>query len=224
MTESGAGFRLMDVAWRPPRLETDRLVLRGREPADVEGIFRYSSDVDVTQYMAWDRARDLEDVWDFLDGLTAHNYEQEELDYGLALRSAPETLIGGVGVYWHPRKHRVMELGYVLAKEHWGQGYVPEAARALIRYAFRTTKVERIYAPIFAENTKSRSAAEKMGLRLEGVLRSAVEFRGRRWDEAVYSILRGESELAGRRSEAEAGGERQGSDGHAPGDRHPSPP
>jgi len=198
MSEANAGFRLVDVAWRPPPVETERLLLRGREPSDVESIFRYASDPEVTPYMAWNTARDLGDTWDFLDGLTAHNYEHEELDYGLALRSAPATLIGGVGVYWHPRAHHVMELGYVLAKEHWGQGYVPEAARALIQYAFRTTNVQRIYAPIFAENAKSRRAAEKIGLRFEGVLRSSVEFRGRRWDQAIYAILRAECELASR--------------------------
>ncbi len=59
-------------------------------------------------------------------------------------------------------------------------------------FAFRTTKVERIYAPIFAENAKSRRAAEKMGLRFEGVLRSCVEFRGERRDEAIYAIVRGD--------------------------------
>jgi len=193
MTEQSTGGRLVDVAWRPPVIETERLLLRGREPEDAEAIFRYASDPDVTPYMAWERSRSLEDVWDFLDGLTAFNYEQEELDYGIALRSAPEELVGGVGVYWRPRAHRVMDLGYVLAKEHWGQGYVPEAVRALIRYAFRTTNVQRIYAPIFADNAKSRRVAEKIGLRFEGVLRSSVEFRGERRDEAIYAILRGES-------------------------------
>jgi ribosomal-protein-alanine N-acetyltransferase len=196
MTEANTGGRLVDVAWRPPAIESQRLLLRGREPEDAEAIFRYASDPEVTPHMPWAPSQSLADVWDFLDGLTAHNYEQEELDYAIALRSAPELLIGGVGVFWQPRHHRVMELGYVLAKEHWGQGYVPEAARALIEFAFRTTPVERIYAPIFAENAKSRRAAEKMGLRFEGVLRSAVEFRGQRRDEAIYAIVRGESELS----------------------------
>ena len=196
MTESHTGGRLVDVAWRPPAIETERLLLRGREPEDAEAIFRYASDPEVTPYMAWEPSRSLEDVWDFLDGLTAHNYEQEELDYAIALRSTPQLVIGGVGVTWHPRKHRVMELGYVLDKAHWGQGMMPEAASALIEYAFRTTQVERIYAPIFAGNAKARRAAEKIGLTFEGVLRSSVEFRGERRDEAIYAILRGESRLS----------------------------
>lgn len=194
MTESRSGGRLVDVAWRPPKIETERLLLRGREPEDAEAIFRYASDPEVTPFMAWEPARSLEDVWDFLDGLTAHHYEEEELDYAIALRSAPELLIGSIGVYWEPRKHRVMELGYVLDKEHWGQGLVPEAARALIQFAFRTTRVERIYAPVFVENEKSRRAAEKIGLSFEGVLRSCVEFRGQRRDEAIYAVVRSDVE------------------------------
>ena len=194
MSETQTGGRLVDVAWRPPVIETERLVLRGREPEDAEAIFRYASDPDVTPYMAWEPSKSLEDVWDFLDGLTAHNYEQEALDYGIASKASPRELIGSIGVYWNPRHHRVMDLGYVLDKEHWGRGYVPEAGRALIEYAFRTTPVERIFAPIFAENAKSRRAAEKMGLRFEGILRSSVEFHGVRHDEAIYAILRSERE------------------------------
>lgn len=196
MTEAQTGGRLVDVAWRPPVIETERLVLRGREPEDAEAIFRYASDPDVTPYMAWEPSRSLDDVWDFLDGMTAFNYEQEALDYAIALRSSPRELIGSIGVYWNPRHHRVMDFGFVLAKAHWGNGYVPEAGRALIEHAFRTTRVERIFAPIFAENAKSRRAAEKMGLRFEGILRSSVEYRGVRRDEAIYAILRSDLQPA----------------------------
>ena len=54
------------------------------------------------------------------------------------------------------------------------------------------TDVERIFAPILAENTRSRRLAEKVGFTLDGVMRSALVFHSRRSDEAVYSILRSE--------------------------------
>ncbi len=66
----------------------------------------------------------------------------------------------------------------MLARDRWGRGYAPEAARALLDHAFLTTPVERVFAPIFAENVKSRRAAEKMGLTLEGVLRSSPQLAG----------------------------------------------
>ena len=189
---------LSDVTWRPPRLETDRLLLRGWEPTDVDAVFAYASDPEVTPFMAWDRHRSLADSRTFLDVFVAEKYAAQELDYCICLRSDPTDAIGGIGLYWSYRPHGTMELGYVLRRSAWGNGFVPEAGRRLIRHAFETTDVARVFAPIFAQNEKSRRAAEKMGLELDGVLRSAVQYRGRRWDEAIYSVLRKDARLPDR--------------------------
>jgi ribosomal-protein-alanine N-acetyltransferase len=190
MTAPAPRPTLSDVTWRPPLIETERLVLRGYEPGDAPSILRYASDPEVTPFMAWDPCRNLDDVNGFLNGAIAPHYEAYELDYALALRTAPDAAIGGLGACWDSRAHRVIHLGYILAKEHWGKGYMPEAVRALVRRAFETTDVQRIFAPIFAENVKSRRAAEKAGLSFEGVLRSNVEHQGRRWDQAIYAVVR----------------------------------
>jgi ribosomal-protein-alanine N-acetyltransferase len=187
-----SSLQLKDVSWRPPRLETERLLLRGWEPSDAEHVYAYASDPDVAAYMAWDRHTVLDDAVAFLNGFVVQAYGRQELSYAICRRSEPERALGGIGVHWHSLRHRVMELGYVLSRAHWGHAYVPEAARALISFAFQTTPVECIYAPIFSINTKSRRAASKMGLKLEGVLRSRLELRGQRWDEAIYSVLRSE--------------------------------
>jgi len=184
--------RLNDEAWRPPQVETPRLVLRGWELSDVQQVYDYASDPEVAAFMAWERHTSSEHSLSFLNGFVAQAYSNRELSYALCLRSAPERALGGIGVHWRSRGHKVLELGYVLSRSHWGQGYMPEAGRELIAFAFRTTPVERIYAPIFGANAKSRRAAEKMGMTFEGVLRSALELRGQRWDEAIYSVLRSE--------------------------------
>jgi len=183
---------LSGLSFRPPRIETDRVLLRGYESGDADGIFAYASDEETTRYMAWDRAETLGNVHHFLDSVVASNYEQSELDYAVTLREHPSQCIGGIGLYWRPLQHQVMELGYILHREHWGQGLIVEAGRALIAHAFASTPVERIFAPVFHSNSKSRRAAEKLGMHLDGVLRSHVSVRGQRWDVAVYSLLRAE--------------------------------
>jgi RimJ/RimL family protein N-acetyltransferase len=185
-------MNLNEVAWRPPKIETDRLVLRGYELDDAAAIYAYASDAEVTPYMSFDTSRSVDEVLAFLNGVVAVLYERQELSYVITRREEPERVIGALGVVWRPLEHQVLELGYILAKEHWGQGYVPEAGRALMRFAFETTNAARIFAPIFAPNAKSRRAAEKMGLAFEGIQRSALAHRGQRWDEAFYAVLRGE--------------------------------
>lgn len=183
---------LETVRWRPRPLKTERLLLRGYEPSDCERIFAYASDPEVTPFMAWERHKTIADSRNFLDSFAAMNYRARELDFAICERSRPEVVIGGMGVYWRSRAHGVMELGYVLDKAYWGRGYVPEAGRCLMRFAFETLEVHRIYAPVLSENEKSRRAALKMGMTLDGILRSSLMLRGRRWDEAVFSMLRSE--------------------------------
>jgi ribosomal-protein-alanine N-acetyltransferase len=168
------------------------VVLRGYEPSDAEAIFAYSSDEETTRFVSWNRATTLADVKEFLDSVVAVNYQAGALDYAVTLRGQEHRCVGGMGVFWRPREHQVMELGYILHRDLWGQGFIPEAGRALLAHAFATTEVERIYAPIFAPNVKSRRTAEKLGMRLDGVLRGHLNLHGRRWDEAIYSVLRGE--------------------------------
>jgi cupin fold WbuC family metalloprotein len=186
------GDPLSAVPWRPPVLRSDRLILRGYEASDVAAIHVYASDEETTRYMAWDRHRSIGDAHGFLNGTVAENYRRQRLDYAMCLADDPARVIGGLGVYPQPGAHRVMELGYILARPHWSRGLGLEAVRRLLDHAFETTDVERIVAPIFAENSRSRHMAEKAGLTLDGTMRSALAFRGRRWDEAIYSILRSE--------------------------------
>jgi ribosomal-protein-alanine N-acetyltransferase len=187
-----ARTELRDVAFRPPTLVTSRLILRGLEPADETAIFRYASNPQVTAFMAWDAHRSIEDTRTFLHEFVAANYRMGVLDYAICLREEPDRVIGTMGVYLRSAQHQTAELGYILSNEHWGKELVPEAGRKLIDHVFRSTWANRIAAPIFGENTRSRKAASKMGMTLDGVLRESLCFRGVRRDEAIYSILRSE--------------------------------
>ena len=129
------------------------------------------------------RAPRFGEAHDFLNSWVADAYRKGELKYAVCLADEPERIIGGIDLRVDPNQHRTMELGYILAREHWGRGYMPEAARKLIEHAFATTDVQRIEAPIFP-NTRSRRAAEKMSLSLDGVLRSSRAARGQCWDVA----------------------------------------
>ena len=99
---------------------------------------------------------------------------------------APAAIIGCVGL---TRGDAGVELGYWIAREHWGRGFATEAARAVLAFGFTHLGVHRVEAHCVAENTGSAHVLEKIGLQLEGHLRHKEFFKSRWWDTLVYAIL-----------------------------------
>jgi cupin fold WbuC family metalloprotein len=182
--------RLSELSWRPPVLTTQRLLLRGFELSDADAVHAYAADEETTRHMAWDRHRSTADTLVFLNGWVADCYANQQLDYAICLRQHPEHVIGALGIY--AREQANWDLGYILARAHWGQGLLPEAARGLLSHVFQETTAQRVAARIYADNAKSRRAAEKIGMQLDGVLRAVSQRHGVRKDEAIYSVLRQE--------------------------------
>jgi RimJ/RimL family protein N-acetyltransferase len=57
------------------------------------------------------------------------------------------------------------ELGYRLCRSAWGRGLATEGSRALVRHAFDTVGVRRVWAETMAVNDRSRAVMAKAGLR-----------------------------------------------------------
>jgi RimJ/RimL family protein N-acetyltransferase len=85
---------------------------------------------------------------------------------------------------------READLGYMLARRHWGHGYGTELARALVELGFESLGLRRISAIVAIENERSRRVLENAGLRWEGLLRRHVRALGRSWDCHRYAIDR----------------------------------
>src|SRR5678810_281476 len=65
-------------------------------------------------------------------------------------------------------------IGYVAARIYWGKGYVPEATRSIIAWAFQQPSIYRVYATTEVENVASQRVLEKVGMQREGVLRKYI--------------------------------------------------
>jgi ribosomal-protein-alanine N-acetyltransferase len=183
----------MPSNWRPPSLDTTRLILRPLEESDAEAIFAYASNPNMTRYTLWDWHRELNDTMEFLNGYVKGRYLEGVLDpLGICLKGEPARVIGTIGCFWNTRKNQTMEMGFALGEKHWGQGIVAEAGRALLQHAFATYEVERVQAHCIAPNNASARVLEKLGMTYEGCLRSALFHRGQFWDLLMYSILRRE--------------------------------
>jgi RimJ/RimL family protein N-acetyltransferase len=67
-----------------------------------------------------------------------------------------------------------VEIGYGLARAHWGKGYMREAVRTVIDWAFEQPSIYRVCATTDLENIPSQRVLEKVGMRREGLLRKYI--------------------------------------------------
>ena len=175
-------------------LETDRLVLRNIAPEDAGFFFKVFSQPDVTRYLLdHEPFRSPEDAemwieW-YLNAVPDHNR------WIITNKETGERM-GTCGFHMWDRRNNSVEIGYDLLPEYRGHGYMNEALRSALDFAFRTMDVNRICATIHPDNSRSIRLAENLGFRKEGILRDLLFADGRYHDHCLYALL--QWEYAGR--------------------------
>lgn len=155
----------------PEQIETLRLILRKPQMDDALAVFHgWAQDQEVTRYLTWRPHQRLEQTQKFIQGcLSAWEFETR-FPYMLTLKENGE-VIGMID----PRiEGPRMGIGYGSARAHWGKGYMTEATRALIDWAFQQPFIYRVYATTDVENLASRRVLEKAGMQCEGILRKHI--------------------------------------------------
>jgi [ribosomal protein S5]-alanine N-acetyltransferase len=84
-------------------------------------------------------------------------------------------------------------LGYAIGNSSlWGQGLGFAGTKLMLEFAFESLKLERVTSEVNAANTRSLRVLEKLGFKLEGVLRQHETYRGVRGDVHFFGMLRDE--------------------------------
>jgi RimJ/RimL family protein N-acetyltransferase len=102
---------------------------------------------------------------------------------------AGDELLGGALLLQYDERYATVELGVWIVSQAEGKGVATAACRALIELAHGELRAERIEWQVAPENVRSRRLAEKLGFQFEGRLRSTYEYRGRRHDTEVLSLV-----------------------------------
>jgi ribosomal-protein-alanine N-acetyltransferase len=176
-----------------PVLETARLVLRPYTLADAGRVRLMCNDWDIastTLALPHPYPEGAAEQW---ISTHAESFRQgTEVVLAVTLQPGGQ-VIGSMGLSIN-KHHQRGELGYMIARDQWNQGYCTEAARAMLGYGFRTPGLNRIQAMHFPRNPASGRVMRKLGMTREGLLRQYVANRGTFEDVEIYSMLRSEFE------------------------------
>jgi [ribosomal protein S5]-alanine N-acetyltransferase len=169
-------------------VHTARLNLREFVAADFEAVHAYSSDPRVTRYLFFG-PRDEESTAEYLEELLASQREQPRMRFELAVEEiAGGAVIGACDLSLIESK--VVDLGYMLSADRWGNGYATEIASALVEAAFLELRAERVISTVDVNNSASIRVLEKIGMRWEAVYRKHRRAKNRWWDCHLFTLPR----------------------------------
>lgn len=176
---------------RLPTLVAPRLQLRWIEPADLEDLYAVFSDPEVMRFwshVAWPH-RDEASI--YLEAIH-RGFEQGDLfQWGIALRG-DDQVVGTATLYAIDHAQGRAELGFALAREHWGRRYAREALTVLLDHAFGPLGLRRLEADVDPRNQGSLNTLEALGFRREGYLRQRWQVAGELQDSVLMGLLASE--------------------------------
>lgn len=169
-----------------PVLVTERLVLRETAEHDVEAVFSMESDPVAMRYWSKPPMRDISEARASVERARGFLEARVALRWSIT-RPADDRMLGHLSLFNFNEQSGRAEIGYGLAHQHWGQGFMHEALTAVIDHAFGPLGLRRLEADIDPRNLASLRALERLGFTREGLLRE-------RWqvgDEISDSVLVG---------------------------------
>jgi ribosomal-protein-alanine N-acetyltransferase len=169
-------------------LETTRLRLRKWQASDLADMYEYASVPGVGEMAGWPHHTGIE----VTEGILEKFIAGDEV-FAVVLKETGK-VIGSLGVHRRTRDENYpvenqREIGYVLSRDYWGQGLMPEAVRAAITYAFEQLHVDVLWCGHFTHNPQSQRVVEKTGFRYyRDSTRDTV--LGKTFDEKQYIMTK----------------------------------
>jgi ribosomal-protein-alanine N-acetyltransferase len=178
---------MISFAERTAILETERLRLQPLTEADAEAIFPLMDDPEVMAY--WD-VPEIDDP-DLVAGIVRG--QVAEMAAGRAVHWSirglgDDAFIGTCDLSEIERRHKRAEVGFMLGRDTWGQGYALEAMQAVIAFA-ASSGLRRLTGRTHLGNRRSEAILEKLGFSEEGLLRGHVWRDSERRDCRLWGLL-----------------------------------
>lgn len=167
-----------------PELETKRLLLRAITVEDRQAVFGNFSDPDVANWF-FDKPLTMLEQTDEIIRMFLDDAETGKgCTWAILLKEDLHFL--GTCSYSNVEPGFQAEIGFDLAKEYWGQGYMMEALSAILDYGFQRMYLSKIIADTYSHNLRARRVLEKLNFQVDSIPKGdAIEK-----DAHIYALLR----------------------------------
>jgi RimJ/RimL family protein N-acetyltransferase len=145
----------------------------------------WMNDLEVTKFTEQKyKKHTLKDIRNFV---REKNNSKNEFLYGIFVKiNNLNTHVGNIKLGPIKWNHKTADISYLLGeKEMWGKGYVTLAIKEIIKIA-KNKKLKKLKAATYEMNIGSKKVLIKNGFKVEGVLKSAIIFKKRRYASYIF--------------------------------------
>jgi RimJ/RimL family protein N-acetyltransferase len=174
------------------KLESERLILRGFEPADFDAYADYHQNAEVYRFLYQEPPKGDAQRAAF-DAQLGRSFEADgdAMHFAVVVKDGGD-LVGEVILKLASKAARQGEVGYIFNPRFAGRGYATEALKRLVDFAFDELYFHRLFARLDAKNHGSAGVVERLGFRREAHLIENLCFNDTWGDEYIYAMLRRE--------------------------------
>jgi ribosomal-protein-serine acetyltransferase len=168
----------------------ERTILRSPHLSDAEPLFAAidASRAYLRRWLPWvDGSRTPEHTREFLRGAISGAADGKSLILVIEHDGAP---CGTVGFNWIDPANGSCEIGYWLREDVQGRGIITGCCRALVAHAFDGLGLNSVRIAAAVGNERSRRVPERLGFRIDGVIREAERLSSGHVDQVLYTFLR----------------------------------
>ena len=148
-------------------IETERLILRPFKQSDLYDFNEYASVSGVGEMAGWKHHETIEKTQEILD-----MFIKEDKTFAIVFKKNNK-VIGSLGVEKYGLEDKLTEfngyygreIGYVLSKDYWGKGIMPEAVGVVIDYLFNDLNLDFLTCGYYDFNNQSKRVQEKCGFK-----------------------------------------------------------
>lgn len=165
-----------------------RVALTQLQNSDADTIFMIYSDPEAMRYWSTVAMTDRAEAEALIESIHRLFAERSLLQWGVVRRSDAR-LIGTVTLASLDARNMRADLGFMLSRDCWGQGYMREALVALLNYAFDKLGLKRLEADVDPLNAASLGLLQRLGFQREGLLRERWRVGDGIQDSVILGLL-----------------------------------
>lgn len=169
------------------RLVGDKVVVRKITKADIALLVKWKNDPEIADLV---RGAPIHTTFEIECRRFARGLDDQD-NLRLMIETLSGKVIGFISLGEIDRDNNKAEVGMLIGeKEFWDKGYGTDGLKTLLNYLFNQMNFNRVGLEVFEYNRRAKRAYEKIGFKVEGILRQGLYRKGSYYDIYLMGIIK----------------------------------